>query len=143
MNCSTNWPKEPPTKENGQQSLSYVLDGRDDLEPDVRDLVAQALHDVSLVFNNAGVMALGARYVSSGEHDLDELVEMVGRPDVVYEAPGVVGVAMDALARRLDEAQLAFEKMLTTPTTWVCSPRRSDRSVKRSGTSRRPSRISR
>ncbi len=40
---------------------------------------------------------IGARYVSSTEHDLDQLIEMVGRPQVVYEAAGVAGVAMDAL----------------------------------------------
>jgi glucose 1-dehydrogenase len=41
--------------------------------------------------------AIGVRYVSSSEHDLDELVEIAGRPDVIYEAAGVADVAMDVL----------------------------------------------
>ena len=41
--------------------------------------------------------AIGVRYVSSSEHSLDELVEIAGRPDVVYEAAGVASLAMDAL----------------------------------------------
>jgi threonine dehydrogenase-like Zn-dependent dehydrogenase len=41
--------------------------------------------------------AIGARYVSSTEHDLDQLVGIAGVPDVVYEAVGVASVAFDAL----------------------------------------------
>jgi threonine dehydrogenase-like Zn-dependent dehydrogenase len=39
--------------------------------------------------------SIGARYVASAEHDLDALVDAVGPPDVVYEAAGVAGVAME------------------------------------------------
>ncbi|MBV8734010.1 MAG: glucose 1-dehydrogenase [Solirubrobacterales bacterium] len=41
--------------------------------------------------------AIGVRYVSSSDHDLNELVEIAGRPDVIYEAAGVADVAMDVL----------------------------------------------
>jgi threonine dehydrogenase-like Zn-dependent dehydrogenase len=41
--------------------------------------------------------AIGARYISSSEHDLAELVEIAGAPDVVYEAAGVASVAFDSL----------------------------------------------
>ncbi|MBV9424192.1 MAG: alcohol dehydrogenase catalytic domain-containing protein [Solirubrobacterales bacterium] len=41
--------------------------------------------------------AIGVRYVSSSEHDLDELIQIAGRPDVIYEAAGVADVAMDVL----------------------------------------------
>lgn len=41
--------------------------------------------------------AIGVRYVSSGEHGLEDLVQIAGRPDVIYEAAGVAGVAMEVL----------------------------------------------
>lgn len=41
--------------------------------------------------------SIGVGYISSSEHDLDDLVEAVGRPDVVYEAAGIAGVAIDVL----------------------------------------------
>jgi threonine dehydrogenase-like Zn-dependent dehydrogenase len=40
--------------------------------------------------------SIGARYVASREHDLDTLVAEVGPPDVVYEAAGVAGMAIEA-----------------------------------------------
>jgi threonine dehydrogenase-like Zn-dependent dehydrogenase len=41
--------------------------------------------------------SIGVGYISSSGHDLDDLVAMVGRPDVVYEAAGIAGVAIDVL----------------------------------------------
>jgi threonine dehydrogenase-like Zn-dependent dehydrogenase len=41
--------------------------------------------------------SIGARYVSSVEHDPDDLVKVVGPPDVVYEAAGVATVAMETI----------------------------------------------
>jgi GH15 family glucan-1,4-alpha-glucosidase len=52
---------------------------------------------------------------------------------------------VEALTRtgRIDEGRYVFEKMLATPTTWACSPRRSARPARRWATSRRPSPTSR
>lgn len=46
---------------------------------------------------SALVEALGARYVSSQEHDVEELAVLVGGIDVVYEAVGASKLAFDVL----------------------------------------------
>ena len=43
------------------------------------------------------VEAVGAKYISALDHTVDELVEMVGNIDLVYEAIGVSSVAYDVL----------------------------------------------